>query len=292
MPGISSSVPQGTNVTDAPATSTTAEPATDPVPTDFGRVPVTQAHSACPATSGNLEHLTFESEVMRIVHPVEGYFVYTPPCYVRDTGRRYPTIWLLHGAQRDETQWVNIGLIEAADQMIASGEIPPVIIVLADGIHAQGEYTAPPGSGLPFDDYLLRELMPRVQQGFRTLDHRSYRAIGGISRGGEWALLEASRHPDIFGSVGGHSAAIGSPTNTGPELAPRLAGRELRIWVDVGSGDSLLANVASLDSSLNDLDTAHEYRVFPGGHNESYWRAHLASYLRWYTEPWRPTDGH
>ncbi len=94
----------------------------------------------CGETAGHLRHFTFNSEVMRVVHPVEGYFVYTPACYDQDPTRRYPTIWLLHGAQHTESHWVELGVADAADGLIASAEIPPVILVLADGIYAQGDY--------------------------------------------------------------------------------------------------------------------------------------------------------
>lgn len=294
QPPTEDTVVPGTFEVSGPDTTTDADPAaTDPDPgvADDATPPVTAAYPVCNETKGNLQHFTYNSEVMRIVHPVEGYYVYTPPCYGRDAARRYPSIWLLHGAQRTETQWANIGFIDTANQLIANGEIPPVIIVLMDGISAQGEYTAPPGKIQPFDYYLLSELKPRVQRAFRTLNHRAYRAIGGISRGGEWALLEAGRHPDVFGAVGGHSPAVGSPTNPGPQLAPQLAGRGLRIWLDVGTSDSLAGNVASLDASLNGLHADHEYHPQPGAHEESYWSTHAADYLRWYTEPWKTGTG-
>lgn len=258
---------------------------------DDATAPTTAVFPPCNETQGRLQRFTYNSEVMRLVHPVEAYNVYTPPCYERDATRRYPTIWLLHGAQRDENQWVNLGLIDTANQMIVSGEIPPVIIILGDGIYAQGEYTAPPGTMVPFDYYLLNELKPRVQNVFRTLNHRAYRAIGGISRGGEWALLVAGRYPDVFGAAGGHSPAVGSPTNPGPVLAPQLAGKNLRIWLDVGTSDSLFANVASLDASLNQMSVPRTYQPAPGGHDESYWASRTADYLRWYTEPWKAGSG-
>ena len=238
---------------------------------------------------GRVQHFTFNSSVMRYVHPVEGYNVYTPPCYGRDTNRRYPVIYLLHGANQDENEWVNNGTTNTATRLIDAGAIPPVIIVLADGMDAMGDYDAAPGQLQPFDFYLLYELKPRVQNGFRTLDHRAYRAIGGISRGGEWALLVAERHPDVFGAVGGHSPAIGVPTNPAASLAPLFSGKGLRIWLDVGTSDSLYPNVSALDAALTGRGIVHDFHPGPGTHADPYWGNNAEAYLRWYTAPWVPT---
>ena len=69
----------------------------------------------------------------------------------------------------------------------------------------------------------LEELIPAVERDFCTRNDRDHRAIGGISRGGFWAYSLALRHPDIFGIVGGHSAAFdtgNAPPDSNPlELA-------------------------------------------------------------------------
>jgi enterochelin esterase-like enzyme len=281
-----------TDATDEGSGTTTT--ASDPTgvageagPPDDPTVPTTAVYPRCDETQGRVEHATFNSSVMRYVHPVEGYNVYTPPCYDRDTTRKYPVIYLLHGANKDENEWVSNGLTTTATQLVDDGEIPPVIIVLPDGMDAMGDYDAAPGQLQPFDFFLLYEIKPRVEQAYRTLNHPFYRAIGGISRGGEWALLVAERHPDVFSAVGGHSPAIGSPTNPAATLAPLLGGKRLRIWLDVGTDDSLLPNVTALDAALTARATPHDFHTGPGGHTDAYWGSNAAAYLRWYTQPWR-----
>jgi enterochelin esterase-like enzyme len=255
---------------------------------DDPQVPTTVAYPPCTETSGTVQHFTFNSSVMRFVHPVEGYNVYTPPCYQRDANRKYPVIYLLHGANKDENEWINNGTVNTANRLIAAGAIPPVVLVLADGMDAMGDYDAAPGKLQPFDFYLLYELKPRVQQAFRTLNNHFYRAIGGISRGGEWALLSAERHPDVFGAVGGHSPAVGTPTNPATTLAPLMAGKGLRIWLDVGTSDSLFSNVSALDAALSARGVAHDFHTGPGAHADPYWGNNAEAYLRWYTAPWNP----
>ena len=56
--------------------------------------------------------------------------VYLPACYARDPQRRFPVVFLLHGAGADATQWPAIGLATTADDLITSGAIPPMIVVM------------------------------------------------------------------------------------------------------------------------------------------------------------------
>src|SRR5205823_4168368 len=61
-------------------------------------------------------------------------FVYTPPDYEKDPSKRYPVLYLQHGAGEDETGWGNqghAGLI--MDNLIAAGKAKPFIIVMDNG---------------------------------------------------------------------------------------------------------------------------------------------------------------
>jgi enterochelin esterase family protein len=61
-------------------------------------------------------------------------FVYTPPDYDKDPNKRFPVLYLQHGAGEDETGWGNqghAGLI--MDNLIAAGKARPFIIVMENG---------------------------------------------------------------------------------------------------------------------------------------------------------------
>jgi enterochelin esterase family protein len=61
-------------------------------------------------------------------------FVYTPPDYDKDTGTRYPVLYLQHGAFEDETGWGNQGRANLIlDNLIAAGKSRPFIIVMDNG---------------------------------------------------------------------------------------------------------------------------------------------------------------
>lgn len=241
------------------------------------------ADQPCTETEGRVDGHEYQSSVMRIVKPDQRYLVYTPPCYDARPSRRYPTLYLLHGANTDEHQWTDLGLADTADRLIADGEIPPVVIVLPDGLDGMGDYEGDP---VPFDYFVLHEIVPLVEADYRALPDGAHRAIGGISRGGEWALLVAGRNPDAFAAAGGHSPAVGPPSTPNPVLAPLLADKGLRLWLDVGDGDGLAGLVAALHGALDAAGVDHAYEHGPGGHDRAYWGSHVAEYLRWYTAPW------
>ncbi len=127
--------------------------------------------------------------------------IYTPPCY-HETGLSYPTLYLLHGATETEQQWEDLGLVEVVDGLIAREDIPPLIIVMPR------EDTWISLQDNPYGDYLIQALIPWIDTEYRTLPERHYRAVGGISRGGNWALRLGLLHWGTFGSLGAHSAPL------------------------------------------------------------------------------------
>ena len=81
-------------------------------------------------------------------------FVYTPPDYDKDTGARYPVLYLQHGAFEDETGWGNQGRANLImDNLIAAGKSRPFIIVMDNGGNnfasgpRRGAAPAPGGAG-------------------------------------------------------------------------------------------------------------------------------------------------
>src|SRR5919202_1539503 len=61
------------------------------------------------------------------------YRVYLPPDYQRAQQKRYPVLYMLHGAGGNYTEWTDSYLPERADELIRVGEIQPLIIVMPEG---------------------------------------------------------------------------------------------------------------------------------------------------------------
>ena len=208
--------------------------------------------------------------------------VYLPPCYGQNPDLDYPTLYMLHGATETDQQWDDLGLDEWADTLIFEKEIPPLIIIMPREI----TWIILPEN--PFGDHLVKAIIPWIDDHYQTLENRDFRAIGGMSRGGNWAVRLGLLHWGLFGSIGAHSTPLFlGDLNRVPgwvEIIP--ASRTPRILMDIGDGDNNLADAEALRESLLDKDIPHEWRVYPGLHDEKYWKSHLEEYLKWYSAGW------
>jgi enterochelin esterase-like enzyme len=226
---------------------------------------------------------SFVSATAGTVHP---YRLYRPPCYGQD-GRAYPALYLFAGNIHGEGKWDELGLDEAANAAIAAGEIAPLLIVMPAGGWLADETSGGPGS---YESLVLDELIPHIEQTTCAWADPAGRAIGGLSRGGYWALEIAFRFPEEFLSAGGHSAAL-LDTFAGPDVNPQQTALsrelgDLRIYLDIGASDFLRANTIRLHEEMAARGVSHEWLLNEGEHNDAYWSAHTVDYLRWYAAPW------
>lgn len=274
-------------VEDAPAAAPTetADVATDPAdlpPTPAVTPTVPPSPTPC-AEPGRIEHGSLDSAVAG--EPMR-YRVYLPPCYGQD-GRVYPTLYMFGGNVHDDGIWDALGLDEAAEAAIARGDIPPLLIVMPDNGWLANTTTSGPRS---YEGFVLDELIPHIEATYRAWPEADGRAVGGLSRGGYWSLMMAFRRPDLFRSVGAHSAAL-IDSHAGPAEDPVITGAtndlgDLRILIDIGQRDPYLIQARPLHDALTAAGVAHEWRVNEGTHEEAYWRANLDAYLAWYSNGW------
>lgn len=209
--------------------------------------------------------------------------VYLPPCY--DTGRKtgYPVLYLLHGQTYDQNQWIDLGAAETADRLIRPGEIPPFLIVFP----YESQWNFGPEKST-FGAVLADGLVPAVDERYHTCVERGCRAIGGLSRGGNWAIHLGFERWEVFGVIGAHSAPIfyGDLEKLAGWLALIPQGLLPRVMIDAGRKDPELQYMAAFEKELTRLNVPHEWYMFNGYHEAAYWSAHLEFYLKWYSESW------
>lgn len=215
------------------------------------------------------------------------YRVYLPPC--RGPGQRYPTLYLLHGYPYDQNHWDQLGIDEVLEAGVRAGRWPPFLVVLLgfpDALYVRT--SGGPGS---VEAVMMEVLIPQIEARYPAEPARWARAIGGISRGGVWALEIALRHPEAFASVGGHSPALS--VNQAPPvydpfvLAQQADLRGLRIYLDAGDGDWALEGTRALAALLQARGIPVRLEVHAGAHTDDLWANSLEAYLDFYTEPWR-----
>ncbi len=232
--------------------------------------------TACHESIGQIVTVKIDSQVYGAAVPVS---VYLPPCYYM-LSDALPVIYLLHGANADETQWPDLQVQPRADELIAQGRTPFVVVMPGGDYHSTLDYSA----------FVPDDLIPAIERQFHVQAARSGRAIGGLSMGGYWALRIAFSQPDQFAAVGGHSPVVGVDQPDDPyRLARTAVGLDqLRVTLDAGNTDPLQSGAIVLAQRLRSRGVAVSLAVNPGGHNRSYWRSHTADYLQFYLDAFAP----
>jgi enterochelin esterase family protein len=209
--------------------------------------------------------------------------VYTPPGYERGARGRFPVLYLLHGANADETAWHRLGRVDLIlDNLLAAKKMKPFIVVMPFG------YAVPPGTPggqgqntALFARDLLGDVIPAVEARYRTHRDVRHRALVGLSMGGGQALNIGLHHPELFGYLGGFSSGLGKPADFPATYAsliadPARANKDLRLlWIGCGTEDGALAGSKSFSAFLTENRIRHTFRETSGAHTWMVWRRYL-----------------
>jgi enterochelin esterase-like enzyme len=212
--------------------------------------------------------------------------IYLPPCFFQQPKEQFPVLYLIHGQKFGNNQWYRLGVTDFADGLIASGETAPFLIVMP---HV-ADWDQP--SVFPFGQALVEEVLPYIEAGYRTQPLRTARAVGGISRGGSWALHLGTRYWEVFGAFGGHSAPVflGDAPSMSAWLDAIPPADAPRIYLDIVSNelDNIRQSAIWFTEQLEDRGILYQFHEYSGAHNEAYWGQNVEEYLHFYTAEWRP----
>ncbi len=138
-------------------------------------------------------------------------WVYLPPGYDDDPNKRYPSVYAIQGLTGQLDMWRNRSPFrrnfpELADDLFARGDAPPVIVVWVDCWTSLGgsQFLDSPGTG-NYLTYLCDEVVPFVDERYRTIADRDHRGIGGKSSGGYGAMVVPMLRPDLWGGLATHA---------------------------------------------------------------------------------------
>ena len=221
------------------------------------------------------------------------YLVYLPPDYQTAATRRYPVVYWLHGL--GGSQRTGARFVTQLDGAIRNLRAPAAIAVLVNGLR-DSFYCDSRDGKWPVESVIVKELVPHIDQTFRTIPRREARAVEGYSMGGygaahlafkypelfgmagvmAGALLDAdtmrSRHAELFGKVYGADKAYfqaNHPYTQAEKNVEAIRGKTV-VRIAVGDQDRLQTRSQELHDLLDRLQIAHEYEVVPGvAHNGS-----------------------
>ena len=259
------------------------------------------------AATGRVECNSVPSKILARAVP---YCVVLTPSFDADKSRHFPVLYFLHGLGDNEQFLVHSGMWNVVEDMRDKHELKDFLIATPDG--GSGFYINSKDGKRRYEDFLIEEFLPFIEKRYRVSLGRANRAIGGVSMGGYGALHLAFRHPQLFCSVSAHSAALvetipsfaadaqrsmhtrvfggvfGNPLdpafwqqNSPLTLAhsANLAG--LKIYFDCGEQDDyhFEMGATALDKILTARHIPHEFHLYPGLHDYTYFAAHIPASL-------------
>lgn len=238
--------------------------------------------------------------------------IYTPPDY-STSGKSYPVVYLLHGANDYERGWTQTGMANTImDNLLAEGKAVPAIVVMPFGHDTTGStgklpevralqaslgYTPPargtigpgaPGAAPSGPSYMEKDLLgyvlPYVEREFRVIKDKNHRAIMGYSMGGGHSTTIGFGHPELFAYVGGFSGYAGPTSSVTSRLLadPARANADYKmIFFGSGTEDTAVNSGRALDKAFTEKGVNHLWSEDPGyGHDYQIWRIYLRTLLQ------------
>jgi len=245
----------------------------------------------------HLRFLTFKSPVLRGRGDVT---LFIPPN--SQASERLPLVLLLHGVYGSHWNWaLKGGAHRTAFEMIAQGEIPPMILAMpSDGLWGDGSGYIPHGS-TDYAAWILDDVIDCVLTTLPQVDAQSPLFISGLSMGGFGALHLGAKNPHRFAGISAHSTIthydqfeIFSRQPMSTYVLADEHDKAVLYWLlryrdqlpplrfDCGVDDLLIAHNRELHQALLEHGIEHQYEEFPGGHSWDYWSEHLRETLRFF----------
>lgn len=182
-------------------------------------------------------------------------FVYTPPDYDRSPKKKYPVLYLLHGAGENERGWSLQGHMSfIMDNLIAEKKAVPMIVVMDNGYATAKGATASSGFSMKemtkmaetLEQVYIKEIIPNIDLTYRTIPKREGRAMAGLSMGGLQTMLIGLNHIELFSYYGFFSAAIIGNIMDDPKTAfngafadaAAFSKKVKLLWFGAGSGEA------------------------------------------------------
>ena len=225
-------------------------------------------------------------------------FVYTPAEYEKNTSSRYPVLYLQHGSGEDETGWVvqgKAGII--LDNLIAEKKAVPMIIVIDNGYATKPSQTSQGatarGWASAFEDVLIKEVIPTIDDTYRTISDREHRAMAGLSMGANQTIQITMNNLDKFSYIGGFSGTSNYPRTDAIDVETFMNGKFkdgaalnkqiILFWLGLGTKEPnpFPGSVGAFRAMLDKQGVKYTYYESPGtAHEWLTWRRDLYQFAQ------------
>jgi len=215
--------------------------------------------------------------------------VILPNSYLAE-GKKFPVLYLLHGAGADYRTWVTY-YPEIKDY----ADMYNFIIVCPDGGKTSWYFDSPIDRSYQYETYISKELVEKLDKSYNTSAKREDRAVMGLSMGGHGAFYLAVKHPDIWSAALSSSGGLDiRPFPNKWDIAKRLGSMKdyperwgkntvinmihlikadsTKLFFDCGTDDFFYPANKKFHEKLLYMNIQHTYIEMPGGHSRAYWK--------------------
>lgn len=257
---------------------------------------------ASPLHAAKVDSLSVASASMQKTYKAA---VVLPDSYAKSKAS-YPVLYLLHGGGGHFSDWLKLTPDKSAVKNLADQY--NLIIVMPEGETFGWYLDSPFDKGSQFETHVTKEVIPLVDNTYRTIKTNKGRVITGLSMGGHGAMYLSTRHPDLFCAAGTMSGAMdmnwtrykisadfskslsdrylkllgtSNPNdqvfidNSIISMAETIKKNGLPIIIDCGVDDFLIDANRELHRRLVYNGTPHDYTEHPGAHTWPYWQNSL-----------------
>ena len=235
---------------------------------------------------GTVTYKWYDSAILGINRRVT---VYTPYGYEAKANakKKYPVLYLLHGAGGDEEAWSSMGrAAQILDNLIEQGKAEPMIVVMPNGNPNQQAASTmgltttqmnfrDPAFANAYVRSLCEEIVPFIEGEYRVNAKPAFRAIAGLSMGGGHTISASTLYPEMFDYICPLSAA--GQANDEQIQALKKAGVKL-YFLACGTSDFLYEGSKTLDATLTKNGLDHIFYQSEGGHTWANWRLYLQTF--------------
>ena len=237
------------------------------------------------ATGTELRDQTIKSTVLGRTMK---YSVYLPKGY--DKSKEYPVLYMLHGANGSNNDWLNGGKINVNASTAASDGTAPEMIVICPDCGGDNFYCDNyKGNDIKYMTYFFTEFLPTVENLYAVKKDRASRAIGGLSMGGFGSLYYGLLHPEMFSYV--YACSPATYIDGAPNLYDLLSKADVSklpgITIEIGTEDFLFQSAGSFKQALDANKVPNEYITRAGTHDWSFWAACTPKIMKKLGEVWQ-----
>jgi len=236
---------------------------------------------------GTVQYVWYDSAILGINRRVA---VYTPYGYESSKSKKYPVLYLLHGAGGDEEAWSSMGrAAQILDNLIEQGKATPMIVVMPNGnpnqqaactmgiANTEMNYRDPAFANA-YVRSLCTEIVPFIEKHFRAISKPASRAIAGLSMGGGHTMQASQLFPSLFDYICPLSMGAAPTDESIAQLQALKADGYKLYFLACGNTDFLFDRAKQLDETLTTLGLEHTFYVSEYGHEWRNWRLYLNTF--------------